>query len=117
MRKGKVFSYIRTQAVRTKAGTYIRSGQSAQNTLDLTQDETVRTSTALATIRRNTILQLSPLKSNLFVTIVNNRDITPLTAQNGRTGTDIRLRSNRLSKPGLRLVASESLAIRRRALV
>ena len=72
MRKGKVFSYIRTQAVRTKAGTYIRSGQSAQNTLDLTQDETIRTSTVLATIRRNAILRLSPLKSNLFVTIVNN---------------------------------------------
>ena len=128
MRRGKVFrtetgvgTYIRTQAIRTKAGTYTRTDQSAQNILGLTQDKTVRTGTTLATVGRNVILQLrlSPLKSSLSTTIVNNRDITLLTTQNGKTKrTDtIRPRSNRLSKPSLRLVASESLAIHRRALI
>ena len=84
MRKGKVFSLIRTETViqRTRAGTYTRTNELTQNTLDLTQDETVRTGTVLATVGRNAILQLqlNPLKSSLSVIIVNNQDIIPLTA-------------------------------------
>ena len=80
MRKGKVFSLIRTKTViqRTKARTYTRTNELTQNTLDLTQDETVRTGTILATVRRNIILRLSLLKSSLSTIIINNRDITPL---------------------------------------
>ena len=128
MRRGKVFrtetrvrAYTRASAIGTKARICTKTDQSAQNTLGLTQDGTVRTGTTLATIGRNTILRLrlSPLKSSLFTTITNNRAITLLTTQNGRTKrTDTtRPRSNRLNKPSLRLVASESLAIRRRALI
>ena len=62
MRRGKVFSYIKTQtiALRTVAlrtGTNTRIGQSARNTLDLTPDETIRTGTVLATIGRNVMLR------------------------------------------------------------